>query len=285
MKGRDFKMIDFKDSSLNIIKERRSVRTYTTRQIEQEKKDILSREMLKLNNDIFRFALIDNLNFNGDKISTYGMIKGGDTYLVGILNTDLLEDQNAAIKFGYAFEQIILKATELGLGTCWLSATFNKDNVKKLLHLSKNESIPIISPLGYADRIRGTEKLIRHLGKANKRKEWNELFFNNDFETPLKKWDAGNFASALDMLRIAPSTKNIQPWRVVKTNNRFDFYIDNSAFTKIKNVYYNFTYNDMGIAKLHFESVVNEKGLSGQWAYIKDIKPYDNKTYVYSWIF
>lgn len=279
-------MISFSKPSTEIMKNRRSVRTYSKKKVDKQAKEILSEVMAELSTDILRFELIDNLNMNDEKISTYGMIKGGDTFLVGILKSKLIQDSNAAMKFGYAFEQIILKATELGLGTCWLSATFNRKNVENLLKLESDESIPIISPLGYADKIRTTEKFVRYLGKANRRMEWKDLFFYGNFDTPLTRREAGAYATALDMLRLSPSTKNMQPWRVMKKGNNFNFYIDNSTLIKIKNVHYNFTYNDMGIAKMHFENIAKEWGLLGEWGYDSSEAngPTNEKNYVFSWI-
>ena len=51
---------------------------------------------------------------------TYGVIHGPRSFL--ILSTD--GSPAARLSAGYEFERILLEATRLGLGTCWMAATF-----------------------------------------------------------------------------------------------------------------------------------------------------------------
>lgn len=54
----------------------------------------------------------------------------------------------ALIDIGIAGEHLALRATELGLGTCWLG-WFNERGVRKALDLSKSVKIDIMFCLGY----------------------------------------------------------------------------------------------------------------------------------------
>ena len=63
-------------------------------------------------------------NILAERIGTYGVIKGADAFLIGIRCEKVENQKDAAINFGYDFEQIVLKATELGLGTCWIAYNF-----------------------------------------------------------------------------------------------------------------------------------------------------------------
>jgi len=45
---------------------------------------------------------------------------------------------------------MILEATELGLGTCWLGA-YKEDEVKKILNIPEDIRVPAMFTLGYAD--------------------------------------------------------------------------------------------------------------------------------------
>ena len=47
---------------------------------------------------------------------------------------------------------MILKAAELGLGTCWLGA-FEADQVRALLNIPETDTIVAVTPLGYADDV------------------------------------------------------------------------------------------------------------------------------------
>ena len=61
--------------------------------------------------------------------NTYGMISGAKNYLAMIKKVG---DPDGDEKLGYYGESLVLLATGLGLGTCWLAGTYNKSecNVK-----------------------------------------------------------------------------------------------------------------------------------------------------------
>ncbi len=54
------------------------------------------------------------------------------------------------IDIGIAAENICLQATELGLGSCMIG-WFNEKKLKKILHIPRNKSIPLLVTLGYPD--------------------------------------------------------------------------------------------------------------------------------------
>jgi len=66
-----------------------------------------------------------------------------------------------------AIDHLILAATELGLGTCWVGA-FNPEEARKVLKLSENEEPIVFTPLGYpndqpGEKIRKPiEELVRY---------------------------------------------------------------------------------------------------------------------------
>ncbi len=73
----------------------------------------------------------------------------------------------------------------------------------------------------------------------------------------------GSYATPLEMVRLAPSATNQQPWRVVKQGNMYRFYETHGANisdgeAKIKQV-------DLGIALSHFHQTDLELGLSGRF--------------------
>lgn len=54
------------------------------------------------------------------------------------------------VDLSIAVSFMILEATELGLGTCWLGA-YDEDKVKDILSIPKDIRVPAIFTLGYAD--------------------------------------------------------------------------------------------------------------------------------------
>ena len=105
-----------------------------------------------------RFIMFDTDDMSPQtKLGTYGVISGAKTFICGITEKVYRYEEN----LGYAFEKIILYATSLGLGTCWLGGTFNRANFAKAVGLKENEIIPVVTPVGYAKE-KGTF-LIRYL--------------------------------------------------------------------------------------------------------------------------
>jgi hypothetical protein len=69
----------------------------------------------------------------------------------------------------------------------------------------------------------------------------------------------------LEMIRLAPSASNKQPWRIIKTGDTFHFYLKRTpGYGKIsKGV--DLQLIDMGIAMSHFELSCQELGMKGHW--------------------
>ncbi|MFA9424202.1 MAG: nitroreductase family protein, partial [Sedimentibacter sp.] len=109
-------------SSIEIIKMRSSCRTFDSCDIEDEKLQKLKDYIEEINTETkirARFLFIKqqkNSSGSSEKIGTYGVISGANSFVVGIIH----KDERDAVEFGYLFEKIILFATDLGLQTCWL---------------------------------------------------------------------------------------------------------------------------------------------------------------------
>jgi nitroreductase len=221
------------------------------------------------------------------KLGTYGMVRGARTFLAGAVRRGAMDLED----YGCVFERAVLEATALGLGTCWLGASFDHSGFARAIDLRKDEIIPAVSPVGYVASTRSlVDATTRFFARSGKRKAWEELFFDGDFATPLAAEAAGPYAEVLEMVRLAPSASNRQPWRVVKEAGRdvFHLFINRSA------VYSRFTTNvagadlqriDMGIACCHVELAARELALGGKWEVRKppEIDLPARTTYVATW--
>ena len=197
------------------IGKRKSVRTYDSRGlgVDERKKLLTYAETIENPFKIpTRIGLVD-LGDSSEprKLGTCGVIKGASAFL-GIVVPQKLHALEAA---GYAMEKLVLYATQLGLGTCWLAGTLNREAFTKALKTGGDEWMPAITPIGYpAQNPSFHEKVMRGSLKASQRKDWEELFFHDDFDKPLTRETAGEYAEILDLLRLAPSATNAQPWRI-----------------------------------------------------------------------
>lgn len=257
--------LKFNRSISNLIKERISVRTY------DEKREVTDEIVSKLNDYIdnlkgpfspsVRFKIIRTKeNPSGKGFGTYGIIKGANTYIGAVVEKGYMALEN----LGYEMEELILYATSLGLGTCWMGGTFNKSNFAKAMEVKDNEIFTIISPVGYkSEELRMVDKLFRK-GKGDRRKDWFDLFFLKDFYTPLDKdADLGELNEAFENLRLAPSAVNKQPWRVVLDGKKVHFFKVGKQSQAEKDAHIDLSEVDMGIALAHFDLTCKERGVSG----------------------
>ena len=189
------------------------------------------------------------------------VVKGVDLFVGGKISKGPFANE----AFGYSFEKLVLFAQSLDIGTAWVGGTFNRSAFEQAMQLADGEMMPCASPLGYvAEKMSLRESLMRKAIGADKRKDFEELFFDQTFDTSLTKDKAGDLAFALEMVRLAPSAVNKQPWRVVVEKNAVHFYIKRSRnfdggdldMQKI----------DMGIALCHFEVAAKSQGLNISFA-------------------
>lgn len=257
----------FETSVNEIIKKRLSVRTYLDKPLKPEMIDNLRRYFSLLKGPFggaLRFELIERdlaLKGSNAKLGTYGVIRGASTYVVALVekaDRDL-ED------IGYSLEKVILYATSLGLGTCWLGGTFKKSEFSKAIEQKDHEILPCITPIGYPSSRKGfIDSTMRYVAGSKNRKGWDELFFSRDFSQLLSESEAGKYVTPLEMVRLAPSASNKQPWRIVKDTNKCHFYLHHTK-GYAKYLAYDLQRVDMGIAMCHFELTAKELGIDGEW--------------------
>lgn len=197
------------------------------------------------------------------KLGTYGVIRGARHFIAAVHPKGKLELLNA----GYILEQIVLFATSFELGTCWLAGTFNRSAFANAMHVSTEETLPVIISLGYPrdNSLNLIDSIFRNIARSRSRKSWEQIFFDQDIDHPLSKSAAGEYERPLEMVRLAPSASNRQPWRVIRQGNTFRFYIFRSQPNNRNIPFFNLPYVDLGIAMAHFELTAAELGLQGKW--------------------
>ncbi|WP_313339849.1 nitroreductase family protein [Sedimentibacter sp.] len=275
--------MNFQNHITEIIKIRSSCRTYDLKKINDTVFEKLNSHIEEINQEAKnneRFLIINKKHAEkAEKLGTYGVISGANTYIVGVINSEKYD----AVSFGYLFEKIILFATDLGLQTCWLGGTFKREDFIKHSNLKDKEYIPIVSPVGYKkDKSRIVEAAMRKVVGANNRKPWNELFFDGSISETLEQGDANFYATPLEMVRLGPSASNKQPWRVIKDKNSYHFYLCRTKGYGADN--YDIQKNDIGIAMCHFELTAKDLGLAGNWNELKDVYKPDDWEYIITWI-
>ncbi len=260
---------------IDLIKNRISCRSYDGKAIEDAKKEKIEDFLEKNSNSPFgtkpRFTLFaagkkDNDALKG--LGTYGFIKGASGFIVGaIKNADYaLED------YGYLMEKNVLYTTDIGLGSCWVGGSFKRSVFSQKAKTTAGEYVPAVIAIGNAaSKRRWFDTALRLTAGSAKRKPFHEIFYASNFETPLIKENAGVFEVPLEMLRLAPSASNNQPWRVVWDQQKymFHFYLERTKKYYERNKKFfgvaDMQRIDMGIAMCHFELASEELGIKGEW--------------------
>ncbi len=78
------------------------------------------------------------------------------------------------VDVGISMQQLILAATDLGLGTCWIGG-FDEAKVKKILGVPENIKVVALTPVGYAAEAGVRSKLVRKIVSADKKKPIEEI--------------------------------------------------------------------------------------------------------------
>ena len=130
------------------------------------------------------------------------------------------ETPHFLIETGYRGEQVILAATSLSLGACWIGVLFAKNKLRSLLGIDETLRVIAVSPIGYAstgivDSAMGG--IIRRAAGSHKRKPMHEIVFAEKYGNPLYSF-SGEYArweKIFTAVRVAPSWANYQPWRFI----------------------------------------------------------------------
>ena len=214
-----------------------------------------------------RFGVIDNEKVRAESLfsaGSYGMIKGARFYLAVLVRRSEPRRWEDA---GFAMEAAVLRATDLGLGSCWIGGVFDRRRFGRSLGIQADEQLPAVIAVGLpAGQRTLRDRLVRWSAGGDRRKPASELFFAGGWNSVLTPDNAGSWAEALESLRLAPSTSNKQPWRIVRQGGAFHFYlVRDKAYSALMPLA-DLQRIDMGIAMCHFEFAALELGLTGKWS-------------------
>ncbi len=216
------------------INVRTSRRTYLEAPIAEEKRKQLT-EMIDQVNEQGGLSLkliCEEPTAFGKFSKSYGMFKGVRNYILLIGKTD--EDMRE--RLGYYGEKLVLLATQLGLGTCWVGGTFDRSLGDA--YVKEGETFCGVITIGNVEQTKSfKERLISKLAHR-KTKSIEEL---SETEGVVPDW----FIAGMEAVQKAPSAVNAQP--VLFTYHKG---IISARITAKK---YGHEKIDLGIAKLHFE--------------------------------
>lgn len=246
------------------IKTRKSIRTYTGEKLSNsDKSQILdyinqAENRLGLYGNQIKIQLIEVDEMTSGKIGTYGIIKKAPAFLV----VSCKNSRDVLFDCGYVVERMVLYLAQNGLGSCWLGGTFQRAKLVEKVTLLPDEIIPIILPVGYGEKKRSfSDKMIRSLAKGDSRLAFDELFFYENFE---QKINDSDLRGILELVRLAPSASNKQPWRILMdADGDAHFYLKRTP-KYAGAIGYDIQWLDMGISAAHYEIACGSKAFFAQ---------------------
>ncbi|MGN0177437.1 MAG: nitroreductase family protein [Methanobrevibacter sp.] len=147
---------------IDVINERYSVRGYLDKEVEQEKLDYVLKAATiaptGVNSQPFKVYVIDAKKYKDELSKIYGakwFVEAPYVLAVVALRNEAwvrpwdsknIADIDATIVMDY----MILAATDVGLGTCYIGA-FKKYEAHKFLELDETEEVVLFTPLGYGN--------------------------------------------------------------------------------------------------------------------------------------
>lgn len=216
---------------IEIMKARHAVRHFDGQPIKQEHQNFLNNLINKINKEQnLHIQLIVNepKAFDGGKAKMTNFT-GCVNYLafVGPKSKDLNE------KIGFWGEEVILKAQELGINSCWVYLTFNKQ--KDAYKVLENEKLVLVAALGY-----GTTQ-----GHSHKSKTYEKV-------TKVKGEAPEWFKKGVEAALLAPTGVNRQGFKISLLDKNQVKICNCSLCGDI----------DLGIVKYHFEKGAGKDNFS-----------------------
>ena len=147
---------------IDVITKRYSVRGYLDKEVEKEKLEYVLKAATiaptGVNNQPFKVYVIDTKKHKDELSEIYGaewFVEAPYVLcVVGLVDkawTRPWDGKNIVdIDATIVMDHIILAATDVGLGTCYVGA-FKADKAKRFLNLDENEVPVLFTPLGYGN--------------------------------------------------------------------------------------------------------------------------------------
>lgn len=238
---------------IKAIEMRVSRRAYAPRLVDDDTMTVIRQlvDIANQNEDI-RFRFIEDATGVSKLIS-------GKHSAIAICGDD---SEKTRIKIGYWGETIVLQCVYHGLGTCWVTGTYDENKILARLNLPRNERLYGIIIIGIPKKkISRKEKFISNINhKQNK--PYQKMFEVCDAKLP------PYYEKAMKLVEKAPSDTNRRDIHFKYENGVMSAYVDEPYSDKSI---------EFGIAQLHFNLGAASLGVKGEWNFKGEFCTEDSK--------
>jgi nitroreductase len=151
-------------------------------------------------------------------------------------------EPNHLVDVAYRLQHVVVRLVQHRFGTVWIAETFQRSVAEQ-----ENPGFKVPVAIAYGEDPHTEPYLLERFVKwtigASTRYPFEHMFFSMKRNAPIKEEEAGRFHGILQAVRLGPSVKNAQPWRVI---------VDEEAAPAVVNVFLvlekNMQFLDIGIA-------------------------------------
>lgn len=228
---------------IKAIEMRRSRRTYCAQPLDEDTISVIK-------------SLVDAVNktsglyfkFVEDGKPPFTIFTGSFSYIAVCAE----DTERARILSGYYGESIVLQCVYHGLGTCWVTGTYDENKVFNAIEIPKDQVLYGVIVIGRVKpKLSSKEKLMYKATHKNS-KPYQKMFDVCDAKLP------PYYEYAMQLVEKAPSATNRRP---------IHFKYENGVISGSVDTPYSDKSIDFGIAQLHFQLGAAAKGLKGKWDY------------------
>lgn len=160
------------------------------------------------------------------------------------------DSEKTRVKSGYYGETIVLQCVYHGLGTCWVTGTYDENKILEMLTLPKSTRLYGLIVIGKVKNSLSTKEKMMYKVTHKNNKPYQKMFEVCDEKLP------PYYEYAMQLVEKAPSSTNSRPVHFRYENGVISGYVDEPYSDKSM---------DFGIAQLHFCLGAASKGIKGEW--------------------
>lgn len=238
---------------IKAIEMRRSRRTYSPHPLDRATLNVIQSLVDAVNQNAgLHFRLVE------DGKAPFTIFTGSFSYIAVCAQ----DTEKARIQCGYYGESIVLQCVYHGLGTCWVTGTYDENKVYDALDIPKDEMLYGVIVIGRVKPKLSTKEKIMYNATHKNSKTYQNMFEVCDAKLP------PYYEYAMQLVEKAPSATNRRP---------VHFKYENGVISGSVDTPYSDKSIDFGIAQLHFQLGAAAKGLKGEWDYTGRFCTMDDK--------
>ena len=236
---------------IEAIEKRISCRSFEACLLDEETFNRIALEVARINEESGLHFQLYGPREDGSVIEmASGMFSSNPPCYVALVGPTGPEAEERLGRYG---EQLILFATQLGLGTCWVASTYDQATTR--VELGEGEKLHCVVPIGYAPTKFPLKQRTLRAGLRSRDKKLDVLWQGSVPFASAPEW----IQAAVIAAQKAPTAVNMQAYTFVQEAE------DAPIKAVIPEVERGLEYIDLGIVKLHFELAAAACGVVGTW--------------------